>query len=205
MEQLWAQWLLVPQQPVARPPAASAPACSAALQRAGCKLGGGEACTACLTRSYHALMAAKCSPWPCPGPHSSRCFTEFTGSYCRVEGTPISRHALSAGIGTMTTVGCGCQNGSGGCCDHIVSPLTDKAFAAQVCLQINHHHHHHHHHHHPSSFSKNKPCMTNISIIRTYSMRSSLQPMNYPPACHSLGCTGNCFFWNKAALARFVR
>jgi len=43
----------------------------------------------------------------------------------------VSPNVLSAGIGTVTTAGCGCKNGSRGCCDHIPSPLTDKAPAAQ--------------------------------------------------------------------------
>ena len=43
----------------------------------------------------------------------------------------VSPDVLSAGIGTVTTAGCGCRNGSRGCCDHIPSPLTDKAPAAQ--------------------------------------------------------------------------
>jgi hypothetical protein len=39
--------------------------------------------------------------------------------------------ALSAGIGQMTARGCGCENGTAGCCDFIPTPLTDKAPAAQ--------------------------------------------------------------------------
>jgi hypothetical protein len=102
----------------------------------------------------------RCSPWPCPGPHSSACFTAFTDSFCVPSGLPIAPHSLSAGIGQMTTRGCGCKNGTRGCCQHIASPLTDKAFAAQ--------------------------------------------PMNYPPECHTLGSSGNCFFWTEQALRRFV-
>eukprot|EP01047_Picozoa_sp_COSAG01_P010746 COSAG01_NODE_461_length_16698_cov_113.458160_8_plen_502_part_00 len=131
VEQLWAQWLLVPQIGPPRPPAAKQASCAAALRTANCTLGGGSTCAACLQAAYHQLVAAKCSPWPCPGPHSSACFADFTTTYCAAEGTPISLSALSAGVGTMTTAGCGCQNGTRGCCDHIVSPLTDKAFAAQ--------------------------------------------------------------------------
>ena len=157
--ELWAQWLVVPQTGPARPAAARAPACAAALRAANCTTGAGDSCSACLETSYHELMAAKCSPWPCPGPHSSACFSAFADGYCAL-GLPISPRALSAGIGQVTTQGCGCVNGSKGCCAHIASPLTDKAFAAQ--------------------------------------------PMNYPPPCHTLGATGNCFFWTEAALRRFV-
>jgi len=39
--------------------------------------------------------------------------------------------ALSAGVGQVTSRGCGCENGTAGCCDFIPSPLTDKAPAAQ--------------------------------------------------------------------------
>ena len=39
--------------------------------------------------------------------------------------------AMSAGIGQMTVKGCGCKNGTAGCCDFISKPLTDKAPAAQ--------------------------------------------------------------------------
>jgi hypothetical protein len=131
VDELWAQWLLVPQTGPPRPPAAKQATCAAALRTANCTLGGGDTCAACLQTAYHQLMAAKCSPWPCPGPHSSACFADFTTKYCTAEGTPITPSALSAGIGTVTTVGCGCQNGTRGCCDHIASPLTDKAFAAQ--------------------------------------------------------------------------
>eukprot|EP01052_Picozoa_sp_SAG31_P037885 SAG31_NODE_4965_length_2830_cov_2.789821_3_plen_485_part_00 len=159
VRQLWAQWLLVPMLGPSRPPAASTPSCTSALRDASCVEGAGDACELCLEKNYHQLMAANCSRWPCLGPHSSACFTSFEDQYC-APGTLISRSQLSAGIGQMTTVGCGCQNGSKGCCDHITSPLTDKAFAAQ--------------------------------------------PSNFPPPCHSLGSTGNCFFWTQNSLQRFV-
>jgi hypothetical protein len=58
---LWSQWLLVPQLPTPRPPAAKASNCAAALHAANCSRveGGGEECVSCLSAAYHELMAAK--------------------------------------------------------------------------------------------------------------------------------------------------
>ena len=58
---LWSQWLVVPQLPTARPPAAKAPNCAAALRAANCSRveGGDDQCATCLSKAYHKLMAAK--------------------------------------------------------------------------------------------------------------------------------------------------
>ena len=59
VSELWSQWLIVPQLPTPRPPAAKEPSCAAALHEANCSEGGGDECASCLANAYHKLMAAK--------------------------------------------------------------------------------------------------------------------------------------------------